>query len=82
MLKRWWRLDGYDRARIWKHYGLFCGLMLVGSSTGAASFAALTFFLVNYFKSYIQDDEYDYAAYSRVRSFMRLLRICIACVAP
>ena len=69
MLRRWWRLDDYDRARIWTHYGLFCGLMCFGSCAGAVSYAAVSFYLDNYYKSFTYGDPpvYDYSFYSRVR---------------
>jgi hypothetical protein len=34
------------RARIWKHYGLFCGLMCFGSGAGAVSHAMWSQFLL------------------------------------
>jgi len=75
MLRRWWRLDDYDRARIWKHYGLFCGLMCFGSCAGAVSYAGLFLYLDNYYKSFT-DGVYDYSFYSRVRFALRLLYNC------
>ena len=51
MLRRWWRLDDSDRARIWKRYGLFCGLLCCGSCAGAVCFPAFAQFLVNYYAS-------------------------------
>ena len=77
MLRRWWRLDDYDRARIWTHYGLFCGLMCFGSCAGAVSYAALSFCIDSYLKSYsLIDGVYDYSFYSRVRFALQLLYNC------
>jgi hypothetical protein len=70
MLRRWWRLDDYDRARIWKHYGLFCGLMCFGSCAGAVSYAALSFCFDGYYKS-LTGGTYNYSFYSRVSFALR-----------
>ncbi len=70
MLRRWWRLDDYDRARIWKHYGLFCGLMCFGSCAGAVSYAAISFYFDGYYKSFT-GGAYNYSFYSRVSFALR-----------
>jgi hypothetical protein len=80
MLRRWWRLDDYDRGRIWKHYGLFCGLMCCGSCTGAVTYAAFFLCFNSYDKSFITDPfgdaVYDYSVYSLVRFALQLLCNC------
>jgi hypothetical protein len=72
MLTQWWRLDDYDRARIWKHYGLFCGLMCFGSCTGAVSYVTVGLYLDNFYKSFT-DGDYNYSPYSQVRFVLQLL---------
>jgi hypothetical protein len=75
MLRRWRRLDDYDRGRIWKHYGLFCGLMCFGSCAGAVAYAAMYSFLDGFYQSFttVSDatisyiEKYNYGAYARVR---------------
>ena len=68
MLRRWWRLDDYDRSRIWKHYGWFCGLMCFGSCAGTVAYAAISSFFDNYYKSFTDGDytSDNYSVYSRV----------------
>jgi hypothetical protein len=51
MLLQWRRLDDYDRARVWKHYGSFCGLMCCGSCVGALCYAAHAQYLANFYLS-------------------------------
>jgi hypothetical protein len=72
MLRRWWRLDDYDRARIWKHYGMFSGLMCFGSCAGAVSYAAICLFFDSFYKSFT-DGEFDYSVYPLVRFVLLLL---------
>jgi hypothetical protein len=48
---RWRRLDEYDRARVWKHYGWFSALMCIGCCAGAVSFAAWAEWLRYYYLS-------------------------------
>jgi hypothetical protein len=76
MLRRWWCLDDYDRGRIWKHYGLFCGLMCCGSCAGAVSYLAGSLYFDSYHKSFITDGVYDYSVYSLVRFALQLLCNC------
>ncbi len=80
MLWRWWRLDDYDRGRIWKHYGWFCGLMCFGSCAGTVSYAAISSFFDNYYKSFT-DEDYNadnYYVYSRVSFVPQLPYNCSA----
>jgi hypothetical protein len=74
MLWRWWRLDDYDRGRIWKHYGWFCGLMCFGSCAGTVSYAAISSFFDNYYKSFTDGDynSDNYYVYSRVSFVLQL----------
>ena len=72
MLRRWRRLDDYDRGRIWKHYGLFCGLMCFGSCAGAVAYAAASLYFNSYYKS-LTVGVYDYSVYSLVRFALQLL---------
>jgi hypothetical protein len=80
MLRRWWRLDDYDRGRIWKRYGLFCGLMCFGSCAGAVAYPAVALFYDSYSKSFITDlfgdGVYDYSVYSLVRFALQLFCNC------
>ena len=51
MFKRWWRLDEYDRQRVWNNYGRFCGIMCINCITGAVTSIAWALFLAAYHPS-------------------------------
>ena len=51
MFKRWWRLDEYDRQRVWNNYGRFCGIMCINCITGAVTSIAWALMLANYHQS-------------------------------
>ena len=46
MFYLWWRLDSYDRQRVWRLYGWFSSLMMCGSCVGVLTWLAKTLSLV------------------------------------
>jgi hypothetical protein len=46
MFYLWWRLDSYDRQRVWPLYGWFSSLMMCGSCVGVLTWLAKTLSLV------------------------------------
>jgi hypothetical protein len=50
MLYLWWMMQEEGRRRVWRLYGLFCGLMVCGSCFGAVTWAAKMMSVANGFK--------------------------------
>ncbi len=48
MFWRWWRLDAYDRQRVWPNYGRFSAVVCVGSVAGAVSAVTWALWLSGY----------------------------------
>jgi hypothetical protein len=56
MFYRWRRMEEEDRARVWRLYGWFSGLMAFGSCVGAVAWAARMVELENSFKADVSSD--------------------------
>jgi hypothetical protein len=66
MFYRWRRMEEEDRARVWRLYGWFSGLMACGSCIGAVAWAARMMDLVNLYKTKksIQNRAEEQSAYA------------------
>lgn len=88
MFCRWRNMSSIDRARVWKHYGLLCGLMCFGSLAGAISYAAWSQFLVALYPGIESSSIESYLSLAKVispRSFQLIiprLRFCYLAVYP
>jgi hypothetical protein len=51
MFWRWWRLDEYDRQRVWPNYGHFSAVMCAGSVAGAVAAVTWALWLTDYHRS-------------------------------
>ena len=51
MFWRWWRLDEYDRQRVWPNYGRFSAVVCVGSVAGAVAAVTWALGLAHYHQS-------------------------------
>lgn len=77
-------MSSSGRARIWKHYGLFCGLMCCGSCAGAVSHTVWSQFLLALYPG-LQDSSIESylsmasvsTAPSTTRSLFLLPSVCI-----
>jgi len=51
MFWRWWRLDEYDRQRVWPNYGRFSAVVCVSSVAGAVAAVTWALWLADYHRS-------------------------------
>ncbi len=87
MWRQWWRLDEYDRAHVWKHYGLFCMLTCFGCFMGAVSSFAIMQCFISFYQSVHEESVFgnsiqENLSYASVSSFiqLRLSAFAFACL--
>lgn len=80
MFHRWFRLDDYNRQKIWRLYGWLTGLMACGSCFGIVAWSTWMLCLVNLYRSKLQgvDDNERMALTARGYSFRPVYTVCYA----